>query len=265
MLTIKAPITLKNDPSMLRLTDNFHERLMGNYQMLTASLEPEDLLHLVSAPPEVYLAEGGMTSLVNVSDVHQRQDVKLELINNVLNRILVSDTYRMTYQDQVFITSILNKLGVTDVQEFIRQFTSLRQETRNRDELIELYWSHLGQLQELKEIWKLQRKEAGKEEEEKRKEAKEAPLWLHQEIFNRLKTGAVYQEMMHFQSMTHNSLFQIQDTELELAEQFVTAQNILLNKLKNEAAIEPVPLEYHRINIYELGLSLIHISEPTRH
>ena len=45
MLTIKAPITLKNDPSMLRLTDNFHERLMGNYQMLTASLEPEDLLH----------------------------------------------------------------------------------------------------------------------------------------------------------------------------------------------------------------------------
>ncbi len=253
MLTIKAPITLKNDPSMLRLTDNFHERLMGNYQMLTASLEPEDLLHLVSAPPEVYLAEGGMTSLVNVSDVHQRQDVKLELINNVLNRILVSDTYRMTYQDQVFITSILNKLGVTDVQEFIRQFTSLRQETRNRDELIELYWSHLGQLQELKEIWKLQRKEAGKEEEEKRKEAKEAPLWLHQEIFNRLKTGAVYQEMMHFQSMTHNSLFQIQDTELELAEQFVTAQNILLNKLKNEAAIEPVPLEYHRINIYELG------------
>ena len=53
--------------------------------------------------------------------------------------------------------------------------------------------------------------------------------------------------------MTHNSLVQIQDTELELAEQFVTAQNILLNKLKNEAAIEPVPLEYHRINIYELG------------
>lgn len=39
----------------------------------------------------------------------------MDVINNVLNRILVSDTYRMTYQDKVFIESVLSRVGVTDV------------------------------------------------------------------------------------------------------------------------------------------------------
>ncbi|MDO4292937.1 MAG: hypothetical protein Q4C65_06860 [Eubacteriales bacterium] len=252
MLKIKAPIPLVCRMSVLRRTDNFCQRVTGNYQILTASLNEEELLHLVTAPPEVYLAEGGMTTLVDASSTQLTQDIKLDIMNNVLNRILVSDTYRMTYQDQVFVSAILRKIGVENVQEFLHQVSELRQESRSRRELTRLYWSHLDQLQEWKELLLRQPHRAGEAKTEEEKKEKE-PLWLHQTIFNRLKTGAIYQEIQNFVSSFHGSADWILDTELQVAEQWVTAQNILLNRLKNAAGVEPVPLEYHHVNIFELG------------
>ncbi len=252
MLKIKAPIPLVCRPSVLRLTDNFYQRVTGNYQILTASWNTEELLHLVTAPPEVYLAEGGMTTLVDASSTLLRQDVRLDIMNNVLNRILVSDTYRMTYQDQVFVSSILRKIGVENVQEFLHQVFVLRQESRSRRELTQLYWSHLEELQEWRELLVRQNQKDGEGETAPEKKEKE-PLWLHQAIFNRLKTGAVYQEIQNFVSSFHGGTAWIQDTEVQVAEQWVTAQNILLNRLKNVSGVEPVPLEYHHVNIFELG------------
>ena len=252
MLKIKAPLPLVCRTSVLRLTDNFCQRVTGNYQILTASLNAEELLHLVTAPPEVYLAEGGMTTLVDASSTQVKQDIRLDMINNVLNRILVSDTYRMTYQDQVFVNSILRRMGVENVQGFLHQVSVLRKESRSRRELTQIYWSHLEQLQEWRELLLGQRQKEKEAEAETEKMEKE-PFWLHQAIFNRLKTGAVYQEIQNFVSSFHGGASWIQDTEVQVAQQWVTAQNILLNRLKNAAGAEPVPLEYHHVNVFELG------------
>lgn len=251
MLTIKAPITLTINPSIVRTGENFCQRLTANYQMMSAPLTPEDLLHLVAAPPEIYLAEGGMTSLVNSASIYQNQELKLELVNNVLNRILVSDTYRMTYQDQVFISSTLRRLGVTNVQEFMSQVQALRSETRTRNELISLYWENREQLRELTEKYLEHQKEPGKAAEEETQKT-ETPLYLHQSILNRLQSGAIYQEVSNFLYTNQNSL-QIRQTEMQLGEQKILAETILLNKLQNYANIQEEALVYNRVNMYELG------------
>ena len=50
----------------------------------------------------------------------------------------------LTYQDRVFITDVLKKLGVREVNQFMKQVFRLKQETRTTERLISLYWNHLG-------------------------------------------------------------------------------------------------------------------------
>lgn len=252
MLTIHTPIELTINPSVLQLNDNFTERLTGNYKVIGNGLEPEDMLHFVSEPPEIYLAEGGMTALVDNRTVYENQSLKMDVINNVLNRILVSDTYRMTYQDKVFVQSVLARIGVTDVKEFIHQVQNIRQEMKNVSRLTDLYWSEsevLSQLLEYREE-RARQEQSGEEEREKQSEPQ---LWLHQNIMNRLQTGAVYQELKNYLSATVSYHKAITSAEMQISEQTVTAQNILLNKLKNHTTMEEQPLVYHYINTYEMG------------
>lgn len=253
MLTIHTPISLTVNPSMLQLNENFTERLTGNYKVIGNGLEPEDMLHFMSEPPEVYLAEGGMTALVDHQTVYENRSLKLDVINNVLNRILVSDTYRMTYQDQVFIQSVLSRIGVTDVTEFIRQVQSLRQESKNINRLTDLYWSESTMLSELFAYRQERAEQEHAEDAGEGKPAEEPVLWLHQNILNRLQTGAVYQEIKNYLSATSSYHRMISGAEMQISEQTVTAQNILLNKLKNHTTMEEQPLVYHYINTYEMG------------
>ncbi len=253
MLTIHTPIGLTVNPSILTVNDNFTQRLLGNYQIIGNGLEAEDMLHFVSAPPEVYLAEGGMTALVGNQTVYENQNFKLDVINNVLNRILVADTYQMTYQDQVFIEAILKKMGVTDVQAFIRQVQNLSEETRNVSYLTDLYWSEQEAVAGLLEYRQLQAKQEQAGQEEEKEKEQENVLWLHQQIMNRLQTGALYQELRNYISTTANHYQSISGSEMQIAEQTVTAQNILLNKLRNYTMMEEQPLVYHYINAYEMG------------
>ena len=253
MLTIHTPIELTVNPSILQLNDNFTERLTGNYKMIGSGLEPEDMLHFMSEPPEIYLEEGGMTALIDNKTVFENRTLKMDVINNVLNRILVSDTYRMTYQDKVFIESVLQKIGVTDVNEFIRQVQNVRQEMKNVNRLTDLYWSESEILSQLLEYRQERAKGGTTQETEKEKQEEQTILWLHQNIMNRLQTGAVYQELKNYLSATISHHKFITGAEMQISEQTVTAQNILLNKLKNYTTMEEQPLVYHYLNTYEMG------------
>lgn len=258
MLTIHTPIELTVNPSILKIKDNFTQRLTGNYQVIGSGLEMEDMVHFVSQPPEIYLAEGGMTALIENKSIQENQNLKLDVINNVLNRILVSDTYQMTYQDQVFIESVLKKMGVTNVQEFIRQVQNMRQESKNVNYLTDLYWTEsqaFSKLLEYRQMQAKQKKEDGAQEVSGKES--EPDLWLHQNIMNRLQTGAIYQEIRNYLSMSSHSHETISRAEMQISEQTVTAQNILLNKLRNYTMMEEQPLVYHHINTYEMGDELV--------
>lgn len=260
MLTIRTPIELKNDPSILTMTDAFAARIGANYEQMTARLSPEELLHLISAPPEIYLAEGGTHSFVDLTNNVQSQELKLSMINNVLNRVLVMDGRRMTYQDEVFIYNTLRKLGVTDVSQFVRQVRLLQEETNSRNELIDLYWSHQEEISELTAYYEQLRGEQQAKGEAQEEAGESSVLWLHESIMNRLKTGAVYQELRNYLTQQAGGTFYLNRQELQVGEQSVSAEYILLNRLKNRTTESEVPLVYNHLNAYELGDETTYVS-----
>lgn len=245
MLTVKAPIELKCTGLVLSSGEDFCHRITDNYQMISAAVTGEDLLHLVNTPPEVFLAESGMTSVSNQMNLYHSQENKVEIINNLLNRILVSGEGTLTYQDRVYITNTLRKLGITDDRQFMTQVSHIKEEIDNRSKLIDLYWNHSQELMQLVEEY--QSHEHNNRESVSNTEQE---LHLHEDIMNRLQTGAVYQVIRNFSNRQTNHLH-LTSEEMQLAEQGRTADTILLQRLQSVVRGEEVPLVYRHENYYE--------------
>ncbi|MBQ8147909.1 MAG: hypothetical protein IJ040_03865 [Lachnospiraceae bacterium] len=251
MLTIKAPIAITCNPTLIHNNEGFQERIIGNYQMIQTNLEPQDFLHLVTAPPEVYFDEGGMTQLIQDTTIRNTQDIKVDLINNVINRIAIANENHFTYQDQVFISNVLRKLGIQHVDTFMKQVHMLKEETKNTEELINLYWEHSNEIRQLQLQYEQELvAEQGTLEQQVEQQEQEI-LHLHQWIMNRLQTGAIYQEIKNFTVDNSSSNRWIRQAEMQVSEQAAQAQNILLNRLQNITHMEQEPLVYQHINAYE--------------
>lgn len=248
MLTVKAPIELKCRAGIVPSYEGFVRRITGNYEMMTAAVTGEDLLHLVTEPPEVFFAEGSVSTVINQTNINHNQENKLEVLNQLLNRITVEAGLHMTYQDRVYITDMLQKLGVKNVQQFMHQVTQLKEETKNQEELIDHYWNHMEQLQKLIQNYRESREERTENNEYRQEES---ILHLHQDIMNRLQTGSIYQIVSNFNRNQSASADYISGNELQLAEYYRITRNILLNTLENEAKGENLPLEYRHENYYE--------------
>lgn len=253
MLTVKAPIELKCRAGIVPSYEGFVRRITGNYEMMSATVTGEDLLHLVTEPPEVFFAEGSVSTVLNQTNIYQNQETKLEILNQLLNRITVDAGMRITYQDRVYITDMLQKLGIKNVQQFMHQVTQLKEETKNTTELIDYYWNHMEQLQELIQSYKESREEKTENSEYRQEDN---ILHLHQDIMNRLQTGSIYQIVSNFNHNSSASADYISGDELQSAEYYRITRNILLNTLENEAKGEKMPLEYRHENYYEEVLPL---------
>ena len=253
MLTVKAPIELKCRAGIVPSYEGFVRRITGNYEMMSAAVTGEDLLHLVTEPPEVFFAEGSVSTIINQTNINQNQENKLEILNQLLNRITVDSGLHMTYQDRVYITDMLQKLGIKNVQQFMHQVTQLKEETKNTTELIDYYWNHMEQLQELIQSYKESREEKTENSEYRQEDN---ILHLHQDIMNRLQTGSIYQIVSNFNHNSSASADYISGDELQSAEYYRITRNILLNTLENEAKGEKMPLEYRHENYYEEVLPL---------
>ncbi len=247
MLTIKAPIELKCGRITVSSQETFGQRILGNYQMMAANIAREDLLHVVMAPPEVYLGSGELTSIVEDTRIQNVRETKLTVINNLLNRIAVTEDVKLSYQDRVYITDVLQRLGVTDVSQFMQQVFELKQENRNTEELTELYWNHMEELRSTVEQYV---GEPGVNRSVTEYESRENTLHLHEEILSRLQTGAVYQILSNFYTSRTGAQY-VSAQELNFAEQQRTVSRILLNRLETEATGTPVPFVYRHENYYE--------------
>lgn len=253
MLTVKAPIELKCRAGIVPSYEGFVRRITGNYEMMSAAVTGEDLLHLVTEPPEVFFAEGSVSTIINQTNINQNQENKLEILNQLLNRITVDSGLHMTYQDRVYITDMLQKLGIKNVQQFMHQVTQLKEETKNTTELIDYYWNHMEQLQILIQNYKESREEKTENSEYQQEDN---ILHLHQDIMNRLQTGSIYQIVSNFNHNQSTMAEYISGDELRSAEYYRITRNILLNTLENEAKGEKLPLEYRHENYYEEVLPL---------
>lgn len=251
MLTVKPPISLVSTKPLGKRYDSFEQRIMANYQLMDLNLEPEDFLHLVTAPPEIYLAEGGMTQLIEDVDVYQNRNMKLSMINNMINRITLAQSEAVTYQDQVFLSTMLRKLGIRDVQAFMHEIQSLKEETNSTRELTHIYEEHAHTLREITLQYKKDTPETPILEEESSEPEQGIENYLYETILNRLQTAAVYQEMKAYTSVYPGNDTYIRKEELQLSEQNRMLQQMELHQLQNVVHMEETPLVYQHMNTYE--------------
>ncbi len=248
MLTITAPIEIKAKTTYIRDPEAFYERIIGNYSLMETRIEEEDLLHISTTPPEIYVSEGeGMTSIINQSQRNETNLQKVEILNNVLNRIVASAEVNLTYQDKVFITDALYRLGVKDDRKFMNAFYRMAEETRNTNTLISLYLQRGGELKELVETVEQRQKEITSSEMERTEREREN--YLYTKVMDRLGTGAIYQIVSNYnRSVTEN---EIESSEYSLSDQSYTAQHILLSMLRQQAGVPGENLVFLNSNIYE--------------
>lgn len=248
MLTISAPIELKAKSTYIRDPEAFYHRIVGNYSLMENRIDEEDLLHIASTPPEIYVQEGeGMTSILQYSERNETNLNKVDILNNVLNRIVASADVNLTYQDRVFITDALYKLGVKDDRRFMKAFYQIAEETKNTNTLINLYLERGGELRELIEEVETRERELVSASEKTTETQREN--YLYNTVMDRLNTGAIYQIVSNFNRTVENN--NIDASEYSIADQSYTAQHILLSVLRERAGVGAENLVFLNENTYE--------------
>ena len=248
MLTISAPIELRAKSTYIRDPEAFYHRIVGNYSLMENRIDEEDLLHIASTPPEIYVQEGeGMTSILQYSERNETNLNKVDILNNVLNRIVASADVNLTYQDRVFITDALYKLGVKDDRRFMKAFYQIAEETKNTNTLINLYLERGGELRELIEEVESRERELVSTSEKTTETQREN--YLYNTVLDRLNTGAIYQIVSNFNRTVENN--NIDASEYSIADQSYTAQHILLSVLRERAGVGTENLVFLNENTYE--------------
>lgn len=247
MLKLKSPIKLKTLETIRPGYEAFAQRIIGNYELMQTSFTGEDLLHVVTEPPEIFLAEGSVSTMVQQVNIRNLQENKLEILNQLMNRITVQPDIHMTYQDRVYITDVLQKLGIRNTTEFMQSLRQLKEETANTTELIRNYSVHMEQLRVLVNQYKTNEKHLSENSEETYRQE----LYLHEEIQNRLHTQELYETIMNFRHNQMTGAFYISNNELKNAEYYRIVRNMKLHRLENEAKSESIPLSYRNENYYE--------------
>ena len=255
MLKFKEPIKLKTGLQLSGAAESFFERLNGNYEMMSARTAPKDLLFLLTQPPEIPEDLFGATQFNISNSITDARRVTMEVVNNVVNRILLSTQPSFTYQDQVYITTMLNKLGVTDVNHFMQEVRRIREEQHDQFELTKLYRQEINRT--IKSGEKPQQQPSitiiNAEKGEEKAVAPSTRYYLHQEIYDRLETSDIYQEIndIHRNSFEQNTT--IAQNELRLAEQLRISRDLQLNQVKQTYLSTTSPTMHHHINHYEQG------------
>lgn len=255
MLTIKAPIRISMKPSMVKTNDSFADRMEANYHVMASSLSPENMLHFIAGQPDVLVEGDSMTSLVSVNQKINKQQINVELINNVMNRILAIDNSVLNYQDRTFIDTVLHRVGITDVNQFIQHIQTMKQNTNQLNQLIQQYKDGEEVLQEIKSYHNIVNEMNDSYEMTLSGENKDYDIWLHQTILNRLETGDIYREMKAFYTPLYDSHKNIDRREWYISEQLMQSQNLELNYYRNEYLNHEEPVHYRILNQYELGTS----------
>ena len=255
MLTLSQPIQLNSSRPFLSLSDGFQERITGNYELLRAHFTPKDLLFLLTAPPELPEDLGGMTTIAVDNTAVDARRITLEVVNHVLNRILISDQPSFTYQDQVYITSVLNKLGITDVQQFMEQVRQVRQENHSVRSLLQLYQQEEARLRQVQAAGETP---AGRQAQApsaapERAQGRDQRYYLHDAIYQRLETGAIYQSFNAYQSSVSALSPHNLTNALQLSEQLRVSQLLSLNQLRQQSIYGAPLTMLQRVNHYELG------------
>ena len=224
MMIIKSPIELKVRTDLMHGYDAFGERIAGNYALMGLEIGEEELLHMVSSPPEIYLMEEGTTTIGGNTIISSRNEEKFNIVNNMLNRILLSVDGELTYQDRTYITDTLHKLGIRDDRKFMKEVRRMINESHLEQDFVDNYLEmrFQGQSRELRERTLELTKELVERELYESETSREEILG--ERIMHRLQTGAIYQIVANFNKS-------LNDTRIEFQESMISAQENVARRL----------------------------------
>lgn len=254
MLTVKEPIRLQCAAGRIAVRDDFGDRIRENYSLLSVQFTPKELLLLLSAPPEEQEEQPGMTTLVTQNKVSMYQGVSLEVVNHIVNRILLTQHTPFTYQDTVYISSMLRKAGVTDVSLFMRQVRQMVEQSDSVNRLTAIYQLYQNRLPASERARGQEKRSADSKTQAGEKETLRERYFLHSAIYRRLQTSAIYREVGALLTGTSMHSSSVEMREMRLAEQFRAGSELRLAELRQHTVDRdrPMTLQY-TANHYELG------------
>lgn len=235
MLKIKQPISLIC-MKMNRTPFPLGEKIIANYTILSTNFTAKQLLHLLLEPPSVYFANGAPLHRIQYQNkINQWQ---WNIWNQMVNRIVLGEQGKWHYQDQVYITQALSKIGISNIQSVMKMVQQIKQLDQK---LFQQYQSQihqlrLGQDRREKETIVLQN-----HEEITKKESSDTKrrYYLQEKVYERLHTEEFAHIMLAFlQEQTVEEPI-IQADELQINEQLKTTY-LFYNQEQQE---DPIVLE----------------------
>ncbi|MDR2156404.1 MAG: hypothetical protein LBO81_01285, partial [Clostridiales Family XIII bacterium] len=120
-------------------TDPFCERIVGSYALMSMNFTPKDMLLLMFASPEIAEFGDQITNIGEISNITNSRGFLLNIVNNVINRILLAEHETLLYKDEIYIANVLRRLGVADVNDFLKEVSAVTEESRTVFRLAEHY------------------------------------------------------------------------------------------------------------------------------
>lgn len=231
--------------------ESLAERINTNYQQISTHFEKEDLLHLVMNSPEIFLDETPMTNLIENNNIQNTQQIKVDMINNILNRIMLLNTQEFSYHDTVYISNVLKKLGIQDVNVFLKEISNLQQETENTTKLTKLYSENVDRLQKYVKEYSESNITQNNNNNDTSVINDNRVFYLQDKVLARLDTARIYEELTRVHEQIPGKEARILNTEIALSEQKRFANAYNMQNIVNHVHQNNMPLTYLRENIYE--------------
>jgi hypothetical protein len=249
MITLKTPLVLNSLHQLDIHSDTLGSKIMGNYSLIGSSVTSEDLLHMTTQPPEVFLNIDNSGDIFSDGNLNIDNSFKLELVNQLFNRIMMYGTDNFTYQDEVFVASVLNKMGITHLEEFMTEF----RENMQRNELLT---SLVNKLFDINAINKklvdidILKKENNNILVDNINNKFESDLYIQNDIFKRLNTANNNNTIYDYNNLNAYNTAMPSIIDITNIEQ---ADDISLTRLSMKLLDQSAPVTWEMYSAYEMG------------
>lgn len=177
-------------------TLQFAKRIMENYELMQMQLVKADIINALLLPYEPG-AQAGNTEEILVQNIKIKQQVILDVVNRLVNRLGQAVLGQQNYQDMVFIQAVLRKLGISGQKELINLIIKTSGISSQKYELVRLcngssrmFDRILKGLEEKKpRLWKRRKTKEGSG-------ADKAGYYLHHSVCERLRLFEQYQNRL---------------------------------------------------------------------
>ncbi len=249
MLMLKSPLQLHSVAQITTVNDQLNEKIRGNYQLLNLSISAEDLFHMTLQEPDIYVAMGNEQTMAVENNLINQNNLKIEAVNQFINRIMLLHTDQFTYQDEVYITSFLQKIGIVDVASFVKQVTESIKKNELTQELVSKYFETGRSLTHVVSNLLTQNKAKLPEQTKEEQKASQTAN-LHNIVFEHLHTAessnTIYDYLVNF-----NAKHIISEQQAKLLPAIQQADTIHLYQLRQHVLQQPSPAIWESHNQYE--------------